>query len=51
MSTQLAQYGVIAQQVGHSLEIDPKTGKILHPTKEVKRLWSRKYEKGWEPEI
>lgn len=51
MSTQLAQYGVIAQQVGHSLEIDPKTGKILHPTKEFKRLWSRKYEKGWEPEI
>ena len=26
-------------------------GRILHPTKEVKRLWSRKYEKGWEPDI
>lgn len=51
ISTQLAQYGVIAQQVGHSLEIDPLTGKILHPTKEVKRLWTRKYEKGWKPEI
>ena len=51
VSTQLVQYGNIAQQVGHSLEIDSQTGKILHPTKEIKRLWSRKYEKGWEPEI
>jgi hypothetical protein len=51
MSTQLAQLGAIAQQVGHSLEIDPQTGKILHPTKEIKRLWTRRYEKGWEPEI
>ena len=48
ISTQLAQYGVIAQQVRHSLEIDPQTGKILNPTKEIKRLWTRKYEKGWE---
>ncbi len=51
ISTQLSQYGLIAQQLGHSLEIDPLTGKILHADRAVKRLWTRKYEKGWEPEI
>lgn len=51
ISTQLVQYGNIAQEVGHSLEIDPLTGRILNSDKEIDRLWSRKYEKGWEPKI
>ena len=51
LSTQLVQYASIAQQVGHSLEVDPVTGKILHADRAVKRLWTRKYERGWEPEL
>lgn len=44
------QLGNIAQRVGHSLEIDPKTGHILH-NKEAQKYWSRKYEKGWEMKL
>lgn len=51
ISTQLVQYGNIAQRVGHSLEIDPLTGRILNSDAEINRLWGRKYEKGWEPKI
>jgi hypothetical protein len=51
ISTQLVQYGNIAQEVGHSLEIDPLTGRILNADKEINKLWGRKYEKGWEPKI
>lgn len=51
ISTQLVQYGNIAQEVGHSLEIDPLTGRILNADREINRLWGRKYEKGWEPKI
>lgn len=46
-STLLMQLGNIAQRVGHSLEIDPRTGHILHD-REALKFWSRKYEKGWE---
>jgi len=46
-STLLMQLGNIAQRVRHSLEIDPKTGRILHD-REAMKYWSRSYEKGWE---
>jgi predicted dehydrogenase len=49
-STLLVQLGNIAQQVGHSLEIDPSNGHIIGD-KDAKKLWSRKYEKGWEMKI
>ncbi len=46
ISTQLVQLGNIAQRVGHSLNIDPVSGRILcDPAAE--KLWSREYEKGW----
>ena len=51
ISTQLVQYGNMAYEVGHSLEIDPLTGRILNSDKEINRLWGRKYEKGLEPKI
>ena len=51
LSTQLVQYASIAQQVGHSLEINPLSGKIIGADKTVRKLWKRKYEKGWKPEI
>ncbi len=49
-STLLVQLGNIAQRVGHSLEIDPKTGHILKD-KEALKYWSRAYEKGWEMKL
>jgi predicted dehydrogenase len=49
-STLLVQLGNIAQRVGHSLEIDPKTGHILND-KEALKYWSRSYEKGWEMKL
>jgi hypothetical protein len=46
-STLLVQLGNIAQRVGHSLEINPANGHILND-RDAKKLWSRKYQKGWE---
>jgi len=43
----LVQLGNIAQRMGHSLEINPENGHILHDPQAAK-LWSREYEKGWE---
>ena len=51
ISTQLVQYASIAQQVGHSIEVNPVTGKIINADRDVRKLWTRKYEKGWEPEL
>ena len=47
ISTLLVQLGNIAQRVGHSLEIDPKSGHILEDEEAI-AYWSRTYEKGWE---
>ncbi len=49
-STLLVQLGNIAQRVGHSLEIDPKTGHILND-KQALQYWSRSYENGWEMKL
>jgi len=49
-STLLVQLGNIAQRVGHSLEIDPENGHILKD-REAMKLWSRRYEKGWEMKL
>ena len=51
ISTQLVQYGNIAQRVGHSIETDPVSGYILDKDPAIRELWGRKYEKGWEPRI
>src|SRR5690606_35123156 len=50
ISTLLCQLGNIAQKAGSSLETDPKNGHILN-NKAAKKLWSREYEKGWEPTV
>ncbi len=44
------QLGNIAWRVGHDLKIDPKNGHILDD-KDAQKLWSRDYEKGWEPKV
>jgi len=49
-STVAMQLGNIAWRVGHDLKIDPKNGHILED-KDAQKLWSRTYEKGWEPKI
>jgi predicted dehydrogenase len=49
-STLLVQLGNISYRVGRTLNIDPKNGHILGD-QEAQRLWSRDYEKGWEPVV
>jgi len=49
-STLLVQLGNIAWLSKQTLEIDPKTGRIIkNPA--AQKFWSRKYEKGWEPKV
>ena len=47
VSMQLAN---ISWRVGRDLKIDPKNGHIIDD-KEAQKLWSRTYEKGWEPKV
>lgn len=49
-STLLVQLGNIAQRAGRSLDIDPKTGRIIKD-KKAEKYWSRTYEKGWEMKL
>ncbi|GEO05143.1 dehydrogenase [Adhaeribacter aerolatus] len=49
-STVAMQLGNISWRVGRDLKIDPKNGHIIGD-KEAEKLWSREYEKGWEPKI
>ena len=51
ISTQLVQYGNIAQRSGKLLEIDPVSGRILNADANINKLWGRKYEKGWAPKL
>lgn len=49
-STLLPQLGNIAYRTGRVLTCDPSNGHILND-KDAMKLWSREYEKGWEPKI
>jgi predicted dehydrogenase len=49
-STLLTQLGNISLRVGRALRCDPKTGRVLGD-KEAMALWSREYERGWEPKV
>ncbi|WP_036385704.1 Gfo/Idh/MocA family protein [Muricauda sp. MAR_2010_75] len=50
ISTMLCHLGNFAQDAGHSLKIDIKTGKVLN-NETVMNNWKREYEKGWEPKL
>lgn len=49
-STVAAQLGNITWRMGRDLKIDPSNGHIIGD-KEAQKLWSRTYEKGWEPKV
>lgn len=49
-STLLCHLGNIAHRVGRSLTTDPSNGHIQHDA-EAAAMWSREYEKGWEPQV
>jgi predicted dehydrogenase len=44
------QLGNISWRVGRDLNIDPKNGHIIKDP-DAEKLWSRIYEKGWEPKL
>jgi len=49
-STVAMQLGNISLRVGRDLKIDPKNGHIIGDS-DAQKLWSRSYEKGWEPRV
>jgi predicted dehydrogenase len=48
--TLLMQLANISLRTGRTLDINPDNGHIIKD-KEAQKLWSRKYEKGWEPRV
>jgi hypothetical protein len=49
-STLLCQLGNIAQRTGKTLLLDSVNGHILND-REAMKLWTREYQKGWEPKV
>jgi len=49
-STLLVQLGNIAQRTGRTLKVSPENGHIKDDP-DAQNLWSREYEKGWEPAV
>ena len=50
ISTMLCHLGNMAQDAGHTLEIDVNTGKVLNSAKAMES-WKRQYADGWEPKL
>lgn len=50
ISTMLCHLGNVSQEVGRTIYIDTKTGRIKKD-KQAMKHWKREYEKGWEPTL
>ena len=50
-STLLCHLGNIAYRTNTSLEVDPATGRIRSATRDMNRIWTREYRRGWEPKV
>ncbi len=50
ISTMICHLGNMAQDVGETLVIDPKTARVLNNNKAMES-WKRSYEHGWEPRL
>ncbi|MFA9390095.1 MAG: Gfo/Idh/MocA family protein [Prolixibacteraceae bacterium] len=50
ISTLMCHLSNIAYRTGEVLECDPNNGHILN-SKKAQKLWTREYEKGWEPKF
>lgn len=49
ISIAMVHYGNVAYRIGKGFEINNVTGKMLD--KKARKLWSRRYAKGWKPTI
>ncbi|MDI1323477.1 MAG: Gfo/Idh/MocA family oxidoreductase [Algoriphagus sp.] len=49
-SVMLCHLGNISYRTGRALDLDNSNGRIMND-KEAMKLWSREYEKGWEPKL
>ena len=50
VSVLICHLGNIAQETGHTLDINSKTGAIINDP-EAMKMWSRQYKPGWEPKV
>ncbi|WP_298793721.1 Gfo/Idh/MocA family protein [uncultured Allomuricauda sp.] len=51
ISTMLCHLGNMAQDAGHTLEVDTKTGRVVNDDTIMTKSWKREYAKGWEPKL
>lgn len=49
ISMAMVHYANVAYRIGKGFDVDDKTGRMLDDN--AMKLWSREYEKGWEPEL
>ena len=49
-TSQMAHAANMANDSGETIRLDGKTGRLLNAQAEVRKLWSREYEKGWGPQ-
>lgn len=49
ISQAMVHYGNVAYRIGTGFEIDPVNGHMYN--RDAMKLWTREYEKGWEPSV